>query len=107
MLFEPIGMLVIMNSNTSIHLLCTGCLLRVEGYCHGKELYQWKNFPGKEVIVEGNCVWRYVFLETLLCRYNKDLEIEDAVHTAILTLKVDCIHPQLVWLLVVGTSHLQ
>merc|ERR1712071_338046 len=42
-------------------------LFCLESHSHGQELHQRQDFPGK--------------------RYNEDLELDDAVHTAILTLK--------------------
>ena len=69
----------------------------MEGNGNGQKLYKWKNIPGKKVTNTGsfNFVHLYVMfndsdliLGTVLpYRYSDTLGLEDAVHTAILTLK--------------------
>ena len=57
----------------------------MEGNGHGKEQRQREDFPREEVSEIYFLLFSYH--KHSLFRYSEDLELEDAVHTAILTLK--------------------
>lgn len=48
------------------------------------------NFSFIVVTLEG--YFKFLRKDLFFCRYNEDLELEDAIHTAILTLKVKDTH---------------
>lgn len=59
----------------------------MEGHCHGQECSEWQNFP-RETVSVIKCSWTITDSKIqFFNRYSEELELDDAVHTAILTLK--------------------